>query len=112
MKIFEIRKLSVGSTIMQVSGTTVFGPASDSVNTFFVHVIAVIPRVIAAGIILRVGRVIVRGVDWVRAKKFDKTNFEATMQRTQDTHCLIRKLTEIALMIDQMQLTIIQNKNR
>jgi hypothetical protein len=112
VKIFDIGTLSVGSTVMQVSGTTVPGPASDSVNTFFAHIIAAISRVITAGMIPRVGCIISRGVGLVRAKIFEKTNFQSIMQRRQDYYCLIRKLSKIVLMIDQMQLSILQNKKR
>src|SRR6266540_997286 len=54
----------------------------NSLNQFFAQVIAAIPRVIAAGIILLIGYIIGRGVGWVISKILDKTNFESTIQRT------------------------------
>jgi small-conductance mechanosensitive channel len=79
---FDINTMTVVSTIMQVNATSVFTPALDSLNSFFAQVIAAIPRLIAAGIILLIGYIIGRGVGWVIAKILEKTNFEPTMQRT------------------------------
>lgn len=67
---------------MQVNATSVLSPALTSLNSFFAQVIAAIPRVIAAGIILLIGYIIGRGVGWAIAKILEKTKFEPTMQRT------------------------------
>jgi hypothetical protein len=74
--------LSFASTVMQVNATSVLSPALTSLNSFFAQVIAAIPRVIAAGIILLIGYIIGRGVGWAIAKILEKTKFEPTMQRT------------------------------
>ena len=54
----------------------------SSLNQFFAQVIAAIPKVIAAGIILLIGYIIGRGVGWVISKILEKTNFEPTIQKT------------------------------
>jgi hypothetical protein len=79
---FDINLVTIASTVMQVNATSVFTPALDSLNSFFAQVVAAIPRVIAAGIILLIGYIIGRGVGWVIAKVLEKTKFEPTMQRT------------------------------
>ena len=82
MELFDINTLNLASTIMQVNATSVLSPALTSLNSFFAQVIAAIPRVIAAGIILLIGYIIGRGVGWAIAKILEKTKFEPTMQRT------------------------------
>jgi hypothetical protein len=79
---FDINTITVVSIIMQVNATSVLTPALDSLNSFFSQVVAAIPRVIAAGIILLIGYIIGRGVGWVISKILEKTKFEPTMQRT------------------------------
>jgi hypothetical protein len=79
---FDINVVTLTSAIMQVNATSVVTPALDSLNSFFSQVVAAIPRVIAAGIILLIGYIIGRGVGWVIAKVLEKTRFEPTMQRT------------------------------
>ena len=82
MELLDVNTLNTAATIMQVNATSLYGPALSSLNSFFGQVVAAIPRVIAAGIILLIGYIIGRGVGWVIAKILDKTNFEPTMQRT------------------------------
>jgi hypothetical protein len=82
VELFDISTLSFASTVMQVNATSVLSPALTSLNSFFAQVIAAIPRVIAAGIILLIGYIIGRGVGWAIAKILEKTKFEPTMQRT------------------------------
>ena len=82
MELFDINTLNLASTVMQVNATSVLSPALTSLNSFFAQVIAAIPRVIAAGIILLIGYIIGRGVGWAIAKILEKTKFEPTMQRT------------------------------
>jgi hypothetical protein len=82
VELFDISTLSFASTVMQVNATSVLSPALTSLNSFFAQVIAAIPRVIAAGIILLIGYIIGRGVGWAIAKILQKTKFEPTMQRT------------------------------
>jgi mechanosensitive ion channel-like protein len=79
---FDFNVLAIASTIMQANATSVLTPALDSLNSFFSQVVAAIPRVIAAGIILLIGYIIGRGVGWVISKVLEKTKFEPTMQRT------------------------------
>jgi hypothetical protein len=82
VELFDINTLNLASTVMQVNATSVLSPALTSLNSFFAQVIAAIPRVIAAGIILLIGYIIGRGVGWAIAKILEKTKFEPTMQRT------------------------------
>ena len=82
MELLDVNTLNTAATIMQVNATSLYGPALSSLNSFFGQVVAAIPRVIAAGIILLIGYIIGRGVGWVIAKILEKTNFEPTMQRT------------------------------
>jgi hypothetical protein len=82
VELFDINALNLASTVMQVNATSVLSPALTSLNSFFAQVIAAIPRVIAAGIILLIGYIIGRGVGWAIAKILEKTKFEPTMQRT------------------------------
>jgi hypothetical protein len=82
VELFDISTLSFASTVMQVNATSVLSPALTSLNSFFAQVIAAIPRVIAASIILLIGYIIGRGVGWAIAKILEKTKFEPTMQRT------------------------------
>jgi hypothetical protein len=82
VELLDINTLNLASTVMQVNATSVLSPALNSLNSFFAQVIAAIPRVIAAGIILLIGYIIGRGVGWVIAKVLEKTKFEPTMQRT------------------------------
>jgi hypothetical protein len=82
VELFDINTLNLASTVMQVNATSVLSPALTSLNSFFAQVIAAIPRVISAGIILLIGYIIGRGVGWAIAKILEKTKFEPTMQRT------------------------------
>jgi hypothetical protein len=82
VELFDINALNLASTVMQVNATSVLSPALTSLNSFFAQVIAAIPRVISAGIILLIGYIIGRGVGWAIAKILEKTKFEPTMQRT------------------------------
>jgi hypothetical protein len=79
---FDINIVTLTSAIMQMNATPVLTPALDTLNSFFAQVVAAVPRVIAAGIILLIGYIIGRGVGWVIAKVLEKTKFEPTMQRT------------------------------
>lgn len=65
-----------------VNGTTVLGPALNSLNTFFAQVAEAIPRIIAAGIILLIGFIIGRAVGWFIAKVLEKMNLEDTIGKT------------------------------
>jgi hypothetical protein len=78
----DLNTFAVALATMQLNSTSVLGPAMSSLNQFFGQVIAAIPRVIAAGIILLIGYIIGRGVGWVITKILDKTGFEGTISRT------------------------------
>ncbi len=82
MELFDVNALNIASTVMQVNATSLYGPALQSLNSFFGQVVAAIPRIIAAGIILLIGYIIGRGVGWAIAKILEKTNFEPAMQKT------------------------------
>jgi mechanosensitive ion channel-like protein len=82
VELFDVNALNIASTVMQVNATSLYGPALDSLNSFFGQVVAAIPRIIAAGIILLIGYIIGRGVGWAIAKILEKTNFEPAMQKT------------------------------
>jgi hypothetical protein len=57
-------------------------PAMNSLNQFFAQAVAVIPRIIAAGIILLIGYIIGRAVGWAIAKILEMMNFENTISKT------------------------------
>jgi hypothetical protein len=78
----DLNTFAVALATMQLNSTSVLGPAMSSLNQFFSQVIAAIPRVISAGIILLIGYIIGRGVGWVITKILDKTGFEGTISRT------------------------------
>jgi mechanosensitive ion channel-like protein len=82
VELFDVNALNIASTVMQVNATSLYGPALQSLNSFFGQVVAAIPRIIAAGIILLIGYIIGRGVGWAIAKILEKTNFEPAMQKT------------------------------
>ena len=83
----EILDVLIALTTLQanstaVNGTAVLGPALNSLNDFFAQVVAAIPRIIAAGIILLIGFIIGRAVGWFIAKVLEKMNVEHTINNT------------------------------
>jgi hypothetical protein len=83
----EILDVLIALTTLQANttasnGTTVLGPALNSLNDFFAQVVAAIPRIIAAGIILLIGFIIGRAVGWFIAKVLEKMNVEHTINNT------------------------------
>lgn len=82
MEALDLNTFAIALVTMQLNSTSVLGPAMSSLNQFFSQVIAAIPRVISAGIILLIGYIIGRGVGWVITKILDKTGFEGTISRT------------------------------
>ena len=65
-----------------LNSTSVLSPALTSLNQFFEQVVAAIPRVISAAIILLIGYIIGRAVGWVISKILTKMNFENTVDKT------------------------------
>ena len=82
MDVIDLNSLAVGLATMQLNSTTVLSPALTSLNQFFEQVVAAIPRVISAAIILLIGYIIGRSVGWVISKILTKMNFENTMDKT------------------------------
>lgn len=87
MEIPDILNLGVALVTSQanntaINGTTVLGPAMNSLNAFFAQMAAAVPRIIAAGIILLIGFIIGRAVGWFIAKVLEKMNVEHTMNNT------------------------------
>jgi hypothetical protein len=80
--ILDLHSLTVGLATMQLNSTAVLSPALTSLNQFFGQVVAAIPRVISAAIILLIGYIIGRSVGWVISKILTKMNFENTMDKT------------------------------
>jgi hypothetical protein len=78
----DLNTISIALATMQLNSTTVLSPALTSLNQFFGQVVAAIPRVISAAIILLVGYIIGRAVGWVISKILTKMNFENSMERT------------------------------
>jgi hypothetical protein len=56
--VFNLGVALVTANSTAVNGTTVLGPALNSLNSFFAQVAEAIPRIIAAGIILLIGFII------------------------------------------------------
>jgi hypothetical protein len=82
MVLFDVPILSIMLTALQTDGSAVVAPAMNSLNQFFAQAVAVIPRIIAAGIILLIGYIIGRAVGWAIAKILEKMNFENTISKT------------------------------
>ena len=82
MEIVDLNSLSIALASMQLNSTTVLSPALTSLNQFFAQVVAAIPRVISAAIILLIGYIIGRAVGWVISKILTKMNFENSMEKT------------------------------
>ena len=82
MEIIDLNSISVALAAMQLNSTTVLSPALTSLNQFFAQVVAAIPRVISAAIILLIGYIIGRAVGWVISKILTKMNFENSMEKT------------------------------
>ena len=78
----DLNSLSIVLASMQLNSTTVLSPALTSLNQFFGQVVAAIPRVISAAIILLIGYIIGRAVGWVISKILTKMNFENSMEKT------------------------------
>ena len=86
MEIIDLNSISVALAAMQLNSTTVLSPALTSLNQFFAQVVAAIPRVISAAIILLIGYIIGRAVGWVisafgKEKKWLGTNFNSRHRR-------------------------------
>ena len=62
MDILDLNSLAFGLSTMQLNSTAVLSPALTSLNQFFGQVVAAIPRVISAAIILLIGYIIGRAV--------------------------------------------------
>jgi Mechanosensitive ion channel, conserved TM helix len=82
VEIVDINVLATGLATMQLNSTTILSPALTSLNQFFAQVVAAIPRVISAAIILLIGYIIGRAVGWVISKILTKMNFENTIDKT------------------------------
>jgi hypothetical protein len=82
LEILDVLNLSIALTTVQGNSSAVVAPALNSLNEFFAQVVAVIPRIIAAGIILLIGYIIGRAVGWVISKILDKMNLEDTISKT------------------------------
>ena len=82
LEIIDVLNLSIALTTVQGNSSAVVAPALNSLNEFFAQVVAVIPRIIAAGIILLIGYIIGRAVGWVISKILDKMNLEDTISKT------------------------------
>ena len=52
IEILDINVLTTGLATMQLNSTSILSPALTSLNQFFAQVVAAIPRVISAAIIL------------------------------------------------------------
>jgi hypothetical protein len=82
LEILDVLNLSIILTTAQGNSTDVLAPALNSLNEFFAQVVAAIPRIIAAGIILLIGYIIGRAVGWVISKILEKMNLESTISKT------------------------------
>jgi hypothetical protein len=82
LELFDIPTLSIVLATLQANSTAVVAPALNSLNEFFAQVVAAIPRIIAAGIILLIGYIIGRAVGWVISKVLEKMNLEDTINKT------------------------------
>ena len=67
---------------LQMNGTSVISPVSNTLNQLFSQIVESIPKVIAAAIILLIGYIIGRVVGWAIKKVLEKMNFEKTIQKT------------------------------
>jgi hypothetical protein len=65
-----------------MNATSIMGPAANTLNQFFAQVIAAIPKVISAAIILLIGWIVGRGVGWLILKILNKMNFEDALGKT------------------------------
>jgi mechanosensitive ion channel-like protein len=82
LEILDVLNLSIALATIQGNSSAVVAPALNSLNDFFAQVVAAIPRIIAAGIILLIGYIIGRGVGWFIAKVLEKMNVEHTINNT------------------------------
>jgi hypothetical protein len=82
IEIVDMNLFTVGMATMQLNSTTILSPALTSLNQFFSQVLAAIPRVISAAIILLIGYIIGRAVGWVISKILTKMNFKNTIDKT------------------------------
>jgi hypothetical protein len=78
----DLNSIFIAFATMQANATSVMGPAANTLNQFFAQVIAAIPKVISAAIILLIGWIIGRGVGWVILKILNKMNFEDALGKT------------------------------
>ena len=67
---------------LQMNGTSVISPVSNTLNDPFLKLLNLYPKVIAAAIILLIGYIIGRVVGWAIKKVLEKMNFEKTIQKT------------------------------
>jgi hypothetical protein len=67
---------------LQIASQQLTEPALTSLNQFMTTVIQILPKVIAATIILGIGYVVGKAVGWAIRKVLTKMNFEKTMQKT------------------------------
>jgi hypothetical protein len=82
IEIVDMNLFTVGMATMQLNSTTILSPALTSLNQFFSQMVAAIPRVISAAIILLIGYIIGRAVGWVISKILTKMNFKNTIDKT------------------------------
>ncbi len=67
---------------MQITSQQFTEPAINSLNHFLSSVENILPKVIAAAIILGVGYIVGKAVGWLIRKVLTKMNFEKTMEKT------------------------------
>jgi len=82
LEILDVLNLSIVLATIQGNSSAVVAPALNSLNEFFAQAVALIPRIIAAGIILLIGYIIGRAVGWVISKILEKMNLEDTISKT------------------------------
>src|SRR6187431_3152849 len=82
LEILDVLNLSIALATIQGNSSAVVAPAINSLNEFFAQAVALIPRIIAAGIILLIGYIIGRAVGWVISKVLEKMNLEDTISKT------------------------------
>ncbi len=70
------------SFIMQSNASEIFGPALNSLNQLSAQIVATIPRVISASIILLIGFIIGRTVGWGVSKILSTMKFEDALDNT------------------------------